>query len=140
MRRRAALAPALLALAGFGVLLGGCGNDGLTLARQACTYVDTSLRLYAEAQHDTDPTRAASQRVRAIEALETALPLAAQANSADGQWNPLMTTLQEVGRNSEANLVTALRMQCTQAAKANEQAPAVNHIPGQPSPSTLPGQ
>ncbi len=140
MRRRAAVAPALAGLAGVALLLAGCSNDGLTLARQACTHVDTSIRLYNDATHDTDPSRAAAQRGKALEELEAALPLAAQANSADGQWNPLMTTLQEAGRNSEANLLTALRLQCAQASKTNEQPPVVNHIPGQPTPSTLPGQ
>ncbi len=125
--------------------LSACSNSGLTLARQACGYVKTSIHLYTAAEHDQDPARAAAQRTRAIEALETALPLAAQADAADGQWNPLMTTLQEIGRNSEANLVAALKMQCAQAAKTNEQAPAYsnvpgNTVPGQPTPSTLPGQ
>jgi hypothetical protein len=132
--------PALLATAALAVLLAGCGNDGLGLARQACTYVDASVKLYTTAQHETDPARASTERARALRELEIALPLAARANSADGQWNPLMTTLQEIGRNSEAHLVTALRMQCAQAAKSNEQAPIMNHVPGQPTPSTLPGQ
>ncbi|HVX20278.1 MAG TPA: hypothetical protein VHB02_02910 [Acidimicrobiales bacterium] len=140
MRRRALAAPALVALASLSLVLSSCGNDGLRLARQACGYVTTSIRLYSAAEHDPDPAKAAALRTRATVALEKALPLAAQANSADGQWNPLMTTLQEVGRNSEANLVTALKRQCAQAARANEQPPAVNNIPGQPSPSTLPGQ
>lgn len=134
------LAPALVVLASLGLLLSSCGNDGLTLARQACGYVTTSIRLYTDAEHEPNPAKAAALRTRATVALETALPLAAQANSADGQWNPLMTTLQEVGRNSEANLITALRRQCAQAAMTNEQPPAPNHIPGQPTPSTLPGQ
>ena len=51
-----------------------------------------------------------------------------------------MTTLQEIGRNSEAHLVTALHLQCAQAAKSNEQPPIINHVPGQSTPSTLPGQ
>ena len=134
------MAPAVAALVSLSILLAACGNDGLTLARQACSYVTTSLRQYDEAQHTQDPQRAAALRTKSIVGLETALPLAAKANSADGQWNPLMTTLQEVGRNSESNLVTALKAQCAQAAKSNEQAPAINNVPGRPSPSTLPGQ
>lgn len=140
MRRRAAVAPVLAGLAGLALLLAGCSNSGLTLARQACTHVETSIRLYTDAAHETDQGRATAQRKAALEQLEAALPLAAQANSADGQWNPLMTTLQEVGRNSEAHLITALRLQCAQASKTDEQPPVVNHVPGQPTPSTLPGQ
>jgi hypothetical protein len=140
VRRRAAAAPALAGLAALALLLAGCSNSGLTLARQACTHVETSIRLYTAATNDTDQRQAAAQRKAALEELEAALPLAAQATAADGQWNPLMTTLQEAGRNSEAHLVTALRLQCAQAARTNEQAPTVNHVPGQPTPSTLPGQ
>lgn len=131
------------------VVLGACGNDGLSLARQACVHVDASIRLYNKAQHASSPAKAAGQEHRATQDLEAALPLAAQANSADPQWNPLMTTLQEVGRNSEGNLLTALRAQCSQAAQPNEQAPAVTPQPSgltgtpattPPTPSTLPGQ
>jgi hypothetical protein len=141
VRRRAAAAPALVAVAVLSGLLSGCGNNGLTLAREACTHVHASLQLYAEAQHQSVVARASADRTRAIEELETALPLAAQATSADPQWNPLMITLQEIGRNSEAHLVEALRLQCDQAAQSNEQAPAVApRVPGEPTPSTLPGQ
>jgi hypothetical protein len=124
------------------IILSACGDAGLTLAREACVHVKSSLRLYAASE--TDTSAAAADRTRAIEQLEVALPLAAQATSADPQWNPLMTTLQEIGRSSEANLVAALRAQCAQADTPNEQAPAVpSTLPGErapTSPSTLPGQ
>ncbi|MGH9108768.1 MAG: hypothetical protein ACRDY3_04750 [Acidimicrobiales bacterium] len=149
------------AVAVMALLLTSCTNEGLALARQACAHVDASLQLYHRASRDPDPAAAAAQRHRATEELEAALPLAAAANSSDPQWNPLMTTLQELGRNSEAHLVTALRAQCTQAAQPNEQAPVVAPVPppttptgppttptsppttptGPPStPATLPGQ
>lgn len=127
--------------------LGACSNNGLSLARQACLQVNASIHLYEQAQQDTNPARAARQARKATQHLETALPLAAQANSADPQWNPLMTTLQEVGRNSEAHLVPALRAQCTQAAQPNEEAPIVSPQPSGstgtstvPTPSTIAGQ
>jgi len=130
------------AAAVLAVTLSACGDAGLTLAREACVHVKSSLRLYAASQSDT--SAAATDRTRAIEQLEVALPLAAQATSDDPQWNPLMTTLQEIGRNSEANLVDALRAQCAQADTPNEQPPAVpSTLPGErspSSPSTLPGQ
>lgn len=126
------------------VALSACGDAGLTLAREACVHVKASLRLYAEAQGDPDHGTAAAEQLRAIEQLEVALPLAARATSDDPQWNPLMTTLQEIGRNREANLVAALRAQCAQADTPDEQAPMVpSTVPGEPAPpsrSTLPGQ
>lgn len=125
------------------LLLSACGGGGLTLARQACAHVHTSLRLYERSQHAADAAAAARDRTRAIEQLEAALPLAARATSADPQWNPLMTTLQEIGRNSEGNLVSALRSQCALANTSGEQAPTLTSTPsggGGPSPSTLPGQ
>ena len=150
LRRRRVLSggAAILAAAGIALGLGACGNDGLSLARQACVKVDASLELYHHSAHATDPATAAREQRQATVDLEEALPLAAQANSADPQWNPLMTTLQEVGRNSEGHLVAALRAQCNQAAQPNEQAPVVSPQPsvatggagGRSSPSTLPGQ
>lgn len=150
LRRRRVLSggAAILAAAGIALGLGACGNDGLSLARQACVKVDASLELYHHSAHATDPATAAREQRQATVDLEEALPLAAQANSADPQWNPLMTTLQEVGLNSEAHLISALRAQCAQAARPNEQAPVVPPPPGATgtpaggggSPSTLPGQ
>lgn len=157
-----AAAGALALLFGGSLALSACGNNGLSLARQACVHVNQSLNLYAKSVHDPNPARSAVQQQRATEQLELALPLASQANSADPQWNPLMTTLQEIGRNSEAHLVAALRAQCTQAAQPNEEAPVVGGTPAtgrtpaptsttstpggtshpstRPTPSTLPGQ
>ena len=139
---------ALLVVVGTAIGLSACANDGLSLARQACVKVDASLTLYGRSTHAADPATAAREQQQATLDLEEALPLAAQANSADPQWNPLMTTLQELGRNSEAHLVAALRAQCTQADQPNEQAPVVSPPPsvatggarGGSSPSTLPGQ
>lgn len=135
------MAPAALALA---LVLGGCGNSGLTLARQACGHVKASIRLYDVGLRAADAGKAARDRTLALEQLESALPLAAQANSADPQWNPLMTTLEEIDRNSEANLLGALRSQCAVADSSGEQTPIIaptgTVANSQPSPSTLPGQ
>jgi hypothetical protein len=134
----------IVASAALAVLLTACSGSGDALARQACVHVKTSIRLYMAAEHTTNASQAASERTQAVEQLETALPLAAQANSADPQWNPLMTTLQEIGRNSEAHLISALRAQCALADTNNEQAPVVTTtVPGQPTtatPSNHPGQ
>lgn len=132
---------ALAALAALPLILGACGGSGLTLAREACVHVNASIRLFDEARHAPDAGLVTLDKVRAIKQLEAALPLAAQATSADPQWNPLQTTLQEIGRNTESNLIPALRSQCALADTNGEQAPTIAPAtPGAPTPSTLPGQ
>ncbi len=137
-----------MAAGALAVVLSGCGGSGQALAQEACAHVNRSIRLYSESEHQPDAARASAERARAVEQLEAAEPLAAMANSDDPQWNPLMTTLQEIGRDSEANLVAALQAQCATAGggnsgggKANPVTPS--SVPGQPAaptPSTLPGQ
>lgn len=112
--RRAGLA-ALAGSVGLALTLSACSNAGIGLARQACQHVDTSIRLYVRAEHGSDGAANRRDQVAAAKELEAALPLAARANSADPAFNPLMTTLQEMGRTSEANLLPALRAQCAAA-------------------------
>jgi hypothetical protein len=97
--------------------LSACSQEsGLDLARQACVHVNRSLRDYAlSSRPDTAGTLAAQLRGRADAELRIALPLAARANSADGSWNSLMTTISEEATVDEAHLVPALRAQCIQA-------------------------
>jgi len=52
---------------------------------------------------------------KANDELQAAEPLAAAATSADGQWNALMTTLNEVGQVDESHLISALQAQCAVA-------------------------
>jgi hypothetical protein len=122
---RAAAAVAVV-VAGFA--LAACGNGGQSLARQACTHVHASLVLFTRSLHETSTAQAKDQKMATAE-LQDALPLAAQANSADPQWNPLMTTLEESGTNEEANLVAALRAQCAVADSKSSSATA-QPIPG----------
>lgn len=163
MRRRHLPAAVVVVLAAVAFLLAACdGGGGLGLARQACRYVERSIAIYRQAEHDPDQAKAEGQFEQAAADLNAAEPLAAQANSADPQWNPLMTTLQESRRNSETNLIPALEQQCHQASLPNEQPAPYNSVPsGQgsasttapasqggrsgpttsaPTPSTLPGQ
>lgn len=114
---------AVAAVAISGVALSACSNDGLTLARQACTHVDRSLTDYTKAQHASSSQVASADAKEAFRQLEAALPLAAAATSADPRWNPLMTTLQEIGRTSEANLTEALQAQCASAAHPTPNGP-----------------
>lgn len=114
--RRAKAIAALVGLLGAaGFALSACSSDGTSLALQACAHVDRSIKLYTEAQHSSNPAEANRDANEAVVQLEAAEPLAAAANSADPAFNPLMTTLQEIGRTSEANLIQALEAQCAAA-------------------------
>ncbi|GEM_PF-318645 len=118
MNRRATTALGTVAVVAVALTLAGCGQDGVSLARQACAHVDASFRLYREAQ-DSTGTQASNDLQKANNQLEAAEPLAAQATSDNGQWNALMTTLQEIGRVDERYLIKALRQQC-QVAQSNQ--------------------
>ena len=118
-RRRSAGRGLALAAAAAGAVVGlsACSQgDGQDLARQACVHVERSLRAWEQsARSGTPPAQAARlQRVAAAE-LRTALPLAAAANSDDGSWNSLMTTISESATVDESHLVPALRAQCVVA-------------------------
>jgi hypothetical protein len=119
---------------GLGVPLAACGNDGAVLAKQACTHVNRSLTLLAEASHQSDGTVAARLQEQAYVQLRQALPIAAQAAYRDGQWQSLMTTVSESNRVPETTLVQALRAQCQQADSSTfGQAPPPTSIPA-PAP------
>ncbi|HTX63566.1 MAG TPA: hypothetical protein VMD28_07980, partial [Acidimicrobiales bacterium] len=112
----------------------GCSNAGSSLARAACVHVDASIHLYTQAEHATTAARARTKVNQAANQLSEALQLAAQANSANPAFNPLMTTLQEIGRTSESNLIPALRAQCEAAENPTSQSP----VPGGPTTGTAP--
>ncbi len=105
-------------------------GDGQALAQQACVHVnrslsawDSSLRAGTPAATVTDLQNRASQELR------LALPLAAAANSDDGTWNSLMTTISEIGTVDEGHLVPALRATCKVAdanPNVNPQTPSGN--------------
>jgi hypothetical protein len=114
-RRRAwgaAGAAALMAL-----VLSGCGGGGgQALAQQACVHVKQSLHDYSLSNvAGTPSSTVADLRVRADDELRQALPLAAAANSADGSWNALMTTISESATVDMPHLEPALRAQCVVA-------------------------
>lgn len=120
-RRAQALVVAAALVGGGSLLAAGCSNAGVSLAEQACVHVDASIRLFDEAERAADAKTARAEATAATGQLEKALPLAARANSSDPVYNPLMTTLQEIGRTSEANLVPALRAQCAAVASPTGQ-------------------
>jgi hypothetical protein len=120
-----------------GLLLTGCSHGGLGLAQQACAHVNRSISLYQRSLKNPDPAKAAAERRAAQEQLTVALPLAAAANSNDGTWNGLMTTIGEGNRVAEAELVDALRSQCKAVANAANNVPPT--VPGPTTPSTPTG-
>ena len=97
--------------------LSACSTQsGADLARQACVHVNRSLHDYTlSTRPGTSAALAARLLRRADGELHIALPYAAQATSADGSWNSLMTTISEVATVDEAHLVPALRAQCVLA-------------------------
>jgi hypothetical protein len=135
---------AVLALAGGAALaLSACSTQGgQDLARQACVHVRISVSDYLEAvRPGTAPAAAAQLQERADQQLRDALPLAAAANSDDGSWNALMTTISEGATVDEGHLVPSLRAQCVVAnanQNVNPQAPGGNIGNGGSTSSTTP--
>jgi hypothetical protein len=114
-RRPRRVAAGLSLVVALGAGLTACGQSGGTVqARQACTYIGRSLSLLQQAAR-SDGSVATSLRERAYLQLREALPLAAEAADANGQWQALMTTVSESNRVPEQYLVTALRAQCAVA-------------------------
>jgi hypothetical protein len=98
---------------GAALCLSSCGQSGQALAQQACTHVYRSVRDYELSTKANVPaSEAARLRTQADAELRAALPLAADATSADGKMNALMTTIAEGATVDEAHLVPALKGQC----------------------------
>ncbi len=106
--------------------LSSCSSQSaLSLAREACGKVHSSIVAYDAAKVTTDAAARARDLKNATNDLTAAEPLAAEATSADGQWNALMTTLNEIGQVDEGHLISALRAQCAVATTPNPVLP--NH-------------
>ena len=97
--------------------LSACSSQsGQDLAQQACVHVHRSVADYLRAvDPKTSPTTAAKLQREADQELRDALPLAAAANSDDGSWNSLMTTISEGATVDEGHLDPVLRAQCVVA-------------------------
>jgi hypothetical protein len=111
--------------------LSACSSQGgQDLAQQACVHVHLSVADYQRAVNpSTPPAAAALLQKEADQELREALPLAAAANSDDGSWNSLMTTISEGANVDEGHLVPALRAQCVVAnanPNVNPQSPSSN--------------
>jgi hypothetical protein len=120
--------------------LSACSNQGgQALAQQACVHVDRSVQDYLRSVHvGTPPATVALLQKEADQELRTALPLAAQANSDDGSWNSLMTTISEGATVDEGHLVPSLRAQCVVAdsnPNINPQSPGSGTTPQNVNPN-----
>ena len=116
-RRRRVWAGAVL-LVGVPLGLAACSSvqDGQALAQQACVHVNRSVSDWVSSQRAGMPAATvATLQQRAEQQLRLALPLAAAANSDDGTWNSLMTTISEIETVDEGHLVPALHAQCVLA-------------------------
>ncbi|HXB36930.1 MAG TPA: hypothetical protein VNU75_04440 [Acidimicrobiales bacterium] len=116
-RRRRVWAGAVL-LVGVPIGLAACSSvqDGQALAQQACVHVNRSVSDWVSSQRAGMPAATvATLQQRAEQQLRLALPLAAAANSDDGTWNSLMTTISEIETVDEGHLVPALHAQCVLA-------------------------
>ena len=126
------------AVAVTAIVLSACGDQsGVALARQACGRVHSSIVAYEAGIHATSHATMIRDLRKANDDLQAAEPLAAAATSADGQWNALMTTLNEVGQVDEGHLISALQAQC---AVANSNEPELPNVPTTfpPVPGTQP--
>jgi hypothetical protein len=114
------------------VALAACAStqDGQALARQACVHVNRSVTDWVDSQRAGTPAATVAQlQQRAEQELRQALPLAAAANSDDGTWNSLMTSISEIETVDEGHLVPALHAACAQAdsnQNVNPQTPSSN--------------
>jgi hypothetical protein len=92
------------------------GGGAQALAQQACAHVNRSITYYERANRPGTPSATATLLLRrADQELRAALPLAAQATSADGSWNALMTAISESAVVDEGHLVPSLHAQCVVA-------------------------
>ena len=126
-------------VAGTALGLSACSNQGgQDLAQQACVHVHRSVTDYLQATRaGTPPAAAAQLQKKADQELRAALPLAAAANSDDGSWNSLMTTISEGANVDEGHLLPSLRAQCVVAdtnPNINPQSPTGNSTPQNVNP------
>ncbi len=120
-----------------GVALSACGGDGggQTLAQQACVHVHRSVAYYERSVAPGTPAASVAElQKKAAQELRVALPLAAEANSDDGSWNSLMTTISESADVDEGHLLPSLKAQCVVAnTNVNVNPQNVNPNPASPA-------
>jgi len=104
----------VVAILAASVALSSCGVGGaVSQARVSCGFVERALKLQAQSEvPGLTAARTNSLQADAMSELLKATPSAAAATSADGSWNPLMTTINEAERVPLTQLVPALTRLC----------------------------
>ena len=110
--RRRRLALASFALAGLAVATSACGASATANGTKACELVRQSLVISAGNPSPSD-------QQKALELLRRALPLAAIAAGANGNWQPLEATLSESNRVPIDHLRSALTAECAPGNEGN---------------------
>jgi len=112
---RRVVAAVSIALAAVG--LSACGTGGAVAeARASCRDVHRALAIERRSQAPgLDAARREALANAAMAELLRGTPAAAAATSADGSWNPLMTTINEAERVPLRDLVPALTRLCALA-------------------------
>ncbi|HXW34649.1 MAG TPA: hypothetical protein VEJ87_08715, partial [Acidimicrobiales bacterium] len=102
MSLRALVVLTAITVSGLGV--SACSTQsGTALAREACAKVHLAIAAYEASKNAPTPAIKSRDLQTSTIDLTKAEPLAAAATSADGQWNALMTTLNEVGQVDESH-------------------------------------
>ncbi len=112
---RAKIVGLFLAVPLSGLLLTSCGASAGKNAASACALVNKSIHLYESSVQATGTTGTRLQG-QALELLRQALPFAAIAAGANGQYQALQITLSESSRVPERLLLVALKAQCAPGA------------------------
>ncbi len=110
-KARVGLVVIALGIVAFGA--SACSNSAaIGDGRSACKWVATSVATLQNISTTATPAQRQAQTLLAQSQLLRALPYAANATSADGSYNALMTNIQEADRVPESYLVPALVAMC----------------------------
>ena len=103
----------VLALGAVALGASACSNGtALSDGRSACHWVTKSVSTLQAIPNDATAAQRQSHTLLAQSQLLRALPYAANATSADGSYNALMTNIQEADRVPESYLVPAFVAMC----------------------------
>lgn len=98
----------------------GCASqNGAALAKQACTYVSSSISTYESSLKSKSHSEELHLQDEAYDKLQLGLQPAALATGDSGQWQALMATISESSHVPEGLLVDALQQQCAVADNPN---------------------
>ena len=117
--KKLVVALSLVGLSAIG--LSACGAGGaIADAKASCLLVDRAIALQKQSHaKGLSAQQVSTLQTEALTELLKATPKAAEATSADGSWNPLMTTINEAERVPFDNLTASLAQMCQVANSQN---------------------